>query len=103
MLNWDAESIREMIKVVMDPELGINIVDLGLVYEVDVTPEKDVNVVMTLTSPGCPIGPQLTREIQEVLQDVPGINKVNVEFVWTPRWDPHVHPTEDGKLELGIW
>lgn len=103
MLNWTSENITEMLKIIMDPELGINIVDLGLIYGVEVSPEKHVMVTMTLTTPACPIGPQLVEEIQELLSTLPGVNEIDVQFVWEPRWDPHVHATEDGKLELGIW
>jgi metal-sulfur cluster biosynthetic enzyme len=92
------EALREN---VIDPEIGINIVDLGLVYEVAVE-EETAEVTMTLTTPACPLGPYIDQEVRTALQDVPGINDAKVNLVWTPPWDPS-KMTEDAKLELGFW
>lgn len=81
------ERAREALKQVEDPELGLNIVDLGLVYDVDVE-GGTINVRMTLTSPGCPVGPQILNGAKTVLQDLEGVEEVNVELVWEPFWSP---------------
>jgi metal-sulfur cluster biosynthetic enzyme len=92
------EALREN---VIDPEIGINIVDLGLVYDLDV---KDgvAEVTMTLTTPACPLGPYIDTEVQTALRDVPGIEDARVNLVWTPPWDPS-KMSEEAKLELGFW
>jgi metal-sulfur cluster biosynthetic enzyme len=97
------EEIGEALKAVYDPEIGINIVDLGLLYGVTKTEEGEVNVQMTLTSPACPLGPVIIDQVQYVAGRLPGVENVNVEFVWTPTWDPRVMASEEAKAELGIW
>lgn len=92
------EALREN---VIDPEIGINIVDLGLVYGVDVK-ESTAEVTMTLTTPACPLGPYIDTEVRSALAGVPGIEEAKVNLVWTPPWDPS-KMTEDAKLELGFW
>jgi len=81
------ESVREALRQVKDPELGFNIVDLGLVYTIDIT-DGDVLVEMTLTSPGCPVGGQLLGEADAVVREVNGVKNVRVELVWEPFWTP---------------
>lgn len=81
------EQATEALKQIIDPEIGLNIVDLGLVYDVDVEGTA-VNVRMTLTSPGCPVGPQLLNGSKMVLQDLDGVEEVNVDLVWEPFWTP---------------
>lgn len=80
--------LRKALRAVKDPELNLNIVDLGLVYEVDVNPEGDVKVKMTLTSPGCPAGPEIVNDVSQTLQDLEGVKSVDVEIVWEPYWTP---------------
>ncbi len=94
------EQILEALKDVYDPEIGVNIVDLGLVYETRVE-DGAVNIEMTLTSMGCPVGPLLMQQIQEVLGSVEGVREVNVDLVWNPPWHPEMM-SEDAKLELGF-
>jgi metal-sulfur cluster biosynthetic enzyme len=97
------DNVRQTLKQVDDPELGINIVDLGLVYEIHVQDEKDVQVVMTLTTPFCPIGPSVKQQINNVLkQDVEGVGKVDVQFTFNPPWDKDMM-SDDAKVELGIF
>lgn len=97
------ESILEAMKAVYDPEIGINIVDLGLVFGAEVDEEKNVDVTMTLTSMGCPLGPVIIQDIQRTLQaHDPEIGDVRVRIVWSPPWSPEMM-TEDAKDELGIW
>ncbi len=97
-----AEDVREALRAVYDPELGINIVDLGLVYGVEKN-EGDVKVEMTLTSPACPLGPVIIDQIRYIAGRLPGVEEVNVEFVWMPPWDPRTMCSEEAKAELGIW
>ena len=97
------EEVVETLKAVYDPEIGINIVDLGLVYGVNKSEEGEVNVAMTLTSPACPLGPVIIDQVQYVVGRLPGVENVSVDFVWTPPWDPRVHASEEAKAELGIW
>ena len=99
-----SEDIKEAIKEVIDPEIGINIVDLGLIYEVIPDPETHHVVVnMTLTSPGCPAGPELTSAVWMTVKRLPGVADCDVKLIWSPRWDPLVHASEEGRMYLGIW
>lgn len=98
------EEIRELIRArVNDPELMMNIVDLGLVYDVDVTPEKSAEITMTLTSPGCPAGPEIISNVQrETHIAFPDLEEVNIHLTWTPFWNPDMM-SDDAKEELGIF
>jgi metal-sulfur cluster biosynthetic enzyme len=102
MVQLNKDLIFEMLKDVYDPELGVNIVDLGLVYDADISEENDVQVVMTLTSMGCPLGPVITDEVSRALGGLMGIGKTSVKIVWSPPWSPAMM-TEDARDELGIW
>jgi FeS assembly SUF system protein len=95
------EEIFEALKTVYDPEIGINIVDLGLVYGIDVDATGLVDVTMTLTSPGCPLGHVIGGQVREALDGMPGVSDVKLNLVWTPPWNPTMM-TEDAKMELGI-
>jgi metal-sulfur cluster biosynthetic enzyme len=92
------EALREN---VIDPEIGINVVDLGLVYGIDVD-DGAVMITMTLTTPMCPLGPYIDSEVHNALGDVPGIREANVNLVWDPPWSPE-KMSEDARLELGFW
>jgi len=95
------DQVREALKNVHDPELGINIVDLGLVYGVDVQ-EDTVHVTYTLTTMGCPIGPLIEAEIKQFLSGVEGISKVDAEMVLRPPWTPDMM-SEEAKAALGFF
>ena len=95
------DAVFEAIKEIIDPEVGINIVDMGLIYGVDIEDET-VNITMTLTSPGCPAGGQLINGTQHVTQQLENVEEVNINVVWTPRWTPEMM-TEEAKDELGIF
>ena len=82
------DQVRSALRRVKDPELNLNIIDLGLVYEIEVTEGRDVHVDMTLTSPGCPSGAELMSEAQRVVESLEGAGKVDIELVWTPYWTP---------------
>lgn len=89
---------------VIDPELNISIVDLGLVRGVTVDEEGGtVAIELTLTSPMCPLGPEIMAAVRSAVTALPGVQQTTVELVWSPLWDPRVDATEDGKAELGIW
>jgi metal-sulfur cluster biosynthetic enzyme len=84
-LNED--QVRLALRKVKDPEIGLNIVDLGLIYTVTLD-GADVNVDMSLTSPGCPAGPQILHDVEEQLRELPGVGGVNVNLIWSPPWTP---------------
>ncbi len=104
MLNEDL--VRSALKNVYDPEIGLNIVDLGLVYNIDVAEGKDVHVDMTLTTPACPAGPMILdsakKEIQALKDVYPQLDNVDIKLVWTPFWNPSMM-SEDAKEELGYF
>jgi metal-sulfur cluster biosynthetic enzyme len=83
-----AEAIRKAIRAVKDPELNLNIIDIGLVYEVDIDDQGAVHIQMTLTSPGCPAGAQIIDDVKRVVGDMEGVTSVEVELVWEPYWTP---------------
>jgi metal-sulfur cluster biosynthetic enzyme len=102
-LPYTEDNVRRALKQIDDPEIGINIVDLGLVYEVNLDNEKDVQIVMTLTTPFCPIGPSLKQQIANVLhRDIETVDKVDVQFTFNPPWDKEMM-SEEAKEELGIF
>ena len=95
-----AERCREYLRAVIDPEIYQNIVDLGLVYGIEVQPNQSVDVTMTLTTPHCPMGPQIIEIVEKVLI-AHGAGDVRVHSVWEPMWTPDAM-TEELKRELGI-
>lgn len=98
------EEIRKVIYDVVDPEINISIIDLGLVYDIIPDAEKRlVQVKMTLTSPGCPLGPEMTSAVYHKVTHMPGVKDCDVELVWSPAWDPMVHANEETRITLGIW
>lgn len=82
------EVIRKALRQVKDPELGLNIVDIGLVYDIEVSEQGDANVKMTLTSPGCPSGAEIMEDARLVVEQVEGVNSAAIELVWEPYWTP---------------
>ena len=95
--------LRNTLKTVIDPELNMNIVDLGLVYNTEANPQGQVRVTYTLTSPGCPLGPVIQAQIQGALKKVPWVTQVQSVLVWAPPWDPKTMASDEAKMELGIW
>jgi metal-sulfur cluster biosynthetic enzyme len=102
MSSLQEDVVRENLRTVVDPELGVSIVDLGLIYDVQVTDASDVNVKMTLTSPACPLGAVIQAQSHAALKKLPWVKEVKIELVWSPRWDPRTMASEDAKMELGI-
>ncbi len=97
------EVLQVLQEKVVDPELFMNVVDLGLIYEVEVTEDAVAEVTMTLTSPGCPAGPQIIKSVQdEAQQAYPELERVNVHLVWTPFWNPDMM-SDEARDELGIY
>jgi metal-sulfur cluster biosynthetic enzyme len=97
------DDVHEALREVIDPELGLDIVSLGLVYGVTVDPEGDAVVSMTLTTPYCPMGPMIESQVHASTQFLPGIRNVKVDLVWDPPWDPHTMASDEAKLELGLY
>jgi len=99
------EEVREALKTVEDPELHMGIIDLGLVYGIDVDgPEnQEVKVTMTLTSPMCPVGPMFKEAVESKVRSMDGVTKTEVEITFTPPWDPRTMASDDVKMQLGIW
>ena len=98
------EEVMEAIRPVKDPELDFSIVDLGLIYDVELDEaNRSVVVKMTLTSPACPIGPQIMGAVHTQCLDLDEVEDVDVQLVWTPLWDPTKMASEDVKMLLGIW
>jgi len=94
------EDVLDALSNVIDPELGLDFVELGLIYGVEVD-EGNVSVTFTLTTPGCPIGPQVTEQIEEFVGELEGVRSVRSEMVFTPPWSPE-RMSEDAKFALGF-
>jgi metal-sulfur cluster biosynthetic enzyme len=94
------DDVIEALRQVEDPELGMDIVDLGLLYDVEVD-DSNVKVTHSLTSMGCPVGPMIQEDIQSVASALPGVEKVEVELVWEPPWTPE-RMSDDAKFILGF-
>jgi metal-sulfur cluster biosynthetic enzyme len=94
------DEVTDALRDVIDPELGLDFVELGLIYEVEVE-EGTVRVTYTLTSPGCPIGPQVSEQIEEFVGDLDGVQDVQPTMTFTPPWSPELM-SEDAKFALGF-
>src|SRR4051812_28559428 len=99
------EEVRGALKSVYDPEIGISIIDLGLVYGVQVDDDSGTFIIdMPPPPPACPLGPVIKTQAHAVLTNrFPAVNDVDINLVWTPRWDPRIMASEEAKAELGIW
>ncbi len=95
------EGVIEALKEIYDPEIPVNIYDLGLIYDVQVSPEAHVKVLMTLTTPHCPVAESMPGEVELRVGAVPGVGNAEVELVWDPPWDPQ-KMSDEAKLELGM-
>jgi metal-sulfur cluster biosynthetic enzyme len=98
------EAVLEALRPVVDPELNLSIVELGLVrgIVVDENPRR-VRISLTLTSPMCPLGPEIVAAAREAVARLSGVEEVEVELVWSPPWDPRLDASEEVRAELGIW
>ena len=95
------EPVLEALKTVQDPEIPVNLVDLGLIYELVVKKGGVVFIEMTLTTPACPVAQSMPGEVETAIAAVPGVNEVRVKLVWSPPWDRD-RMSEEAKLELGM-
>jgi len=98
------EDIWEAMRQCFDPEIPVNIVDLGLIYDLKISGsknKKDINIKMTLTAPGCGMGPSIAKDVETKVLALNGINSVDVELVWDPQWDRDMM-SEEAKLQLGM-
>ena len=95
------EDIVEALKSIYDPEIPVNIYELGMIYEVEISEQADVEVKMTLTSPACPVAGTLPGEVEDKVKNVEGVQTGKVELVWEPAWTPE-KMTEAAKLQLGM-
>jgi metal-sulfur cluster biosynthetic enzyme len=96
----DHDDVMEALENVIDPELGLDFVSLGLVYDVEIE-GSDVHITFTLTTPSCPIGPQVTEQMKEFVSEIEGVEKVFPKMVFTPPWSPE-RMSEDAKFALGF-
>lgn len=94
------EEVTEALRDVIDPELGLDFVELGLIYDVEVN-DGTVRVTYTLTSPGCPIGPQVSEQIEEFVSELDGVQEVHPTMTFSPPWTPE-QMSEDAKFALGF-
>jgi FeS assembly SUF system protein len=96
-----AERVLEAMRTVFDPEIPVNIVELGLIYELIANKDGIVYIEMTLTTPACPVAGSLPGQVHDAVAEVEGVNDVRVKLVWSPPWDKD-RMTEEAKLELGL-
>ncbi len=93
--------IVEQIRTVYDPEIPVNVYDLGLIYDIQVSDTKDIHIMMTLTSPNCPVAGSLPGEVEEAARQTPGVGKVSIELTWDPPFGVE-RMSEDVRLMLGL-
>lgn len=96
-----AEEVYQALKTVYDPEIPVNVVDLGLIYDVQVTDDSNVFVQMTLTFPGCGMGPHIAQQAEWAIQDLDGVEEVEIELTFDPPWSPDLI-SEEARMQLGI-
>jgi len=95
------DAVVEACRTVYDPEIPVNIFDLGLVYTIDITGEGDVEIVMTLTAPGCPVAGEMPGWLADAIEPLPGVKTVNVQITWDPPWGMEMM-SDEARLELGF-
>ena len=95
------DQVVEACRSVYDPEIPVNIYDLGLIYTVEISDESDVHVIMSLTAPGCPVAGEMPGWIAEAIEPLPGVKTVNVELTWEPPWGMDMM-SDEARLELGF-
>ena len=94
-------AVIQALKEVYDPEIPVNIYDLGLIYELTISKSREVSILMTFTAPNCPMADQVMQEVQEGVQSVPGVTKCNIELTFEPQWDRSML-SEEARVELGL-
>ena len=96
------EQVREALRTVVDPEIGLDMVSLGLLYGVNVEGSK-VIVTMTLTTPACPVGPMFVNAVHQCVMALPGVSECDVELTFSPPWDPRTMASDEVKLQMGFY
>ena len=96
------ERVKDVLRNCYDPEIPVNIYELGLIYEIRIEPGNDVYVKMTLTSPACPVAETLPPEVEQKIKAIPDVNNAKVEITFDPPWDKDMM-SEEAKMELGMW
>ena len=94
-------AVIQALKEVYDPEIPVNIYDLGLIYELTISKSREVSILMTFTAPNCPMADQVMQEVQEGVQNVPGVTKCSIELTFEPQWDRSML-SEEARVELGL-
>jgi FeS assembly SUF system protein len=101
-LNKLTDQLIERLKSVYDPEIPVDIYELGLIYKVDVSDDKDIAIDMTLTAPGCPVAGEMPGWVEDAVREVPGVRNVKVDLVFDPPWDPS-RMSDEAKLQLNMF
>jgi FeS assembly SUF system protein len=101
-LDAMTDQLIEKLKTVYDPEIPVDIYELGLVYKVDVSDDKDVAIDMTLTAPGCPVAGEMPGWVEDAVREIPGVRNVTVDLVFDPPWDPS-RMSDEAKLALNMF
>ena len=102
----ESSDVETALIEVEDPEMKMSIIDLGLVYGIRLEDKEDelhCEIDLTLTSPGCPIAPEIMAAVHRAALATEGVDSVHVNLVWSPPWDPRVHASEEAKMDLGLW
>lgn len=94
--------VRDVIATCYDPEIPVNILELGLIYEININEGNDVHVKMTLTSPACPVAETLPVEVEQKIKNIPDVNNAKVEITFDPPWEKDMM-SEEARMELGMW
>ena len=94
-------AVIQSLKEVYDPEIPVNVYDLGLIYELTISKDREVSILMTFTAPNCPMADQVLAEVKENVESVPGVTKCNIELTFEPEWDRSML-SEDARVELGL-
>ena len=95
------DGVVEACRTVYDPEIPVNIYDLGLIYTIDISPDSDVEIVMTLTAPGCPVAGEMPGWVADAIEPLPGVKTVDVQLTWDPPWGMEMM-SDEARLELGF-
>jgi metal-sulfur cluster biosynthetic enzyme len=99
MLN--EETVMDALRECYDPEIPVNIVDLGLVYDIDISEDSDVHVTMTLTAQGCPMSDMIDQQVRDALEALDDVKDASVDIVWEPKWNPSMI-SDQGREQLGM-
>jgi len=99
---FSEDIVRERLRDVLDPEMRLSVVDLGLIYAVEIEGPV-VRITYTLTSPACPLGQVIAEQIRAAVLDIPGVSEVQLSLTFSPPWNPRTMASEDARIELGIW